>query len=61
MLVALQPGEAGHLRERGMLRFRLGERDQALTDLERYIDASVSAPDAWYVRRLIDRIRGESD
>ena len=61
MLLALQPNEAGHLRDRGMLRFRLGERDQALGDLERYIAPSVSAPDAWYVRRLIDRIKGEID
>jgi regulator of sirC expression with transglutaminase-like and TPR domain len=61
MLLALQPNEAGHRRDRGMLRFRLGEREEALVDLERYIDPSVSAPDAWYVRRLIERIKNETD
>ena len=59
LLVALQPGEGGHRRDRGMLRFRLGERDLALDDLELYIGPDVGAPDAWYVRRLIERIRIE--
>ena len=58
LLMALQPGEAGHKRDRGMLRFRLGQRDDALADLESYLDPSTSAPDTWYVRRMVDRIKG---
>lgn len=57
LLVALQPGEAGHRRDRGMLRFRQGHEVEALEDLERYVDPLIRAPDAWYVRRLIERIR----
>jgi regulator of sirC expression with transglutaminase-like and TPR domain len=56
LLISLQPGEAGHRRDRGMLRYRQGNLAQALEDLERYVDPLVRAPDAWYVRRLIDRI-----
>ncbi|MDA1035905.1 MAG: transglutaminase-like domain-containing protein [Chloroflexi bacterium] len=58
LLMVLQPGEAGHKRDRGMLRFRLGQRDDALTDLEAYLDPRTSAPDMWYVRRIVDRIQG---
>ena len=58
LLIALQPSEAGHRRDRGMLRFRLGRSSEALKDLERYVDPLVRAPDAWYVRRMIERING---
>ncbi len=58
LLISLQPGEAGHHRDRGMLRFRQGHRASALEDLERYVDPLVRAPDAWYVRRIIERIHG---
>ncbi|MEX2598198.1 MAG: transglutaminase-like domain-containing protein [Dehalococcoidia bacterium] len=59
MLIALQPGEPGHRRDRGMLRYRLGEHDNALHDLETYLENDVAAPDAWYVRRLTEEIRGK--
>jgi regulator of sirC expression with transglutaminase-like and TPR domain len=58
LLISLQPNEAGHRRDRGMLRFRLGNKAEALEDLERYVAPAVRAPDAWYVRRLIERING---
>lgn len=57
LLMAVQPEESGHWRDRGMLRYKRGDRALALEDLERYLEASFSAPDAWYVRRLIERIR----
>lgn len=57
LLVALQPDEAGHRRDRGMLRFRLGQRELALQDLEAYVDPSTSPPDAWYVRQVVERIK----
>ncbi len=56
LLISLQPGEAGHRRDRGMLRYRQGHRASALEDLGRYVDPIVRAPDAWYVRRMIERI-----
>ena len=59
MLIALQPGEMGHRRDRGMLRYRLGDRQQALEDLETYLHNDFAAPDAWYVRRLTEKIREE--
>jgi regulator of sirC expression with transglutaminase-like and TPR domain len=58
MLVALQPDELGHRRDRGMLRYRLGKRDEALEDLEAYLNRATGAPDAWYVRRVVGRMRG---
>ena len=60
MLIALQPEEAGHRRDRGMLRHRMGRDDQALEDLDRYMERRPAAPDSWYVRRLTAQIRGEA-
>ena len=57
LLMAVQPEEAGHWRDRGMLRYKRGDCALALEDLERYLDAAFSAPDAWYVRRVIEKIR----
>ena len=59
MLIALQPREPGHKRDRGVLRYRQGKTTAALDDLESYIDPDNAVPDAWYVRRLVDRIRDE--
>jgi regulator of sirC expression with transglutaminase-like and TPR domain len=61
MLIALQPREPGHKRDRGVLRYRQGKTTATLADLESYIDPVNGAPDAWYVRRLVDRLRGGSD
>ena len=57
LLVALQPHEPGHRRDRGVLRQRLGHGDLALEDLEHYLNCESNAPDAWNVRRLMERIR----
>ncbi len=62
LLMAVQPEETGHWRDRGMLFYKLGDRTLALDDLEHYLDAAFSAPDAWYVRRVVEKIRsGEPD
>lgn len=60
LLMAVQPEETGHWRDRGMLRYQLGDHALALADLERYIDVSFTAPDVWYVRRVIERIRASA-
>lgn len=56
LLISLQPDEAGHHRDRGMLRFKQGHKHEALEDLKRYVEPVANAPDAWYVRRIINRI-----
>jgi regulator of sirC expression with transglutaminase-like and TPR domain len=58
LLMILQPQETGHKRDRGVLRFRLGKRDDALADLEEYLDPRSGEPDAWYIRRIVARIKG---
>ncbi len=40
-----------------MLFYKRGELGPALEDLQRYLDAAFSAPDAWYVRRVVEKIR----
>ncbi len=59
MLIALQPEVPGHRRDRGLLSYRAGEHERALSDLESYLEQDFMAPDAWYVRRLAERIRQE--
>lgn len=44
---------------RGRLHARRGERDAALSDLERYLALSPAAPDALFARQTIDRLRKE--
>lgn len=57
MLVALQPNEPGHLRDRGFLRHRMGMPAAALRDLDSYLGQASSAPDRWHVLRLADQLR----
>ena len=59
LLIAVQPEELGHLRDRGMLRYNRGEHAPALEDLARYLESAIGAPDAWYVRRIVEKIRAE--
>jgi regulator of sirC expression with transglutaminase-like and TPR domain len=56
MLIALQPGEPGHHRDRGVLRQRMGQKSLALQDLEYYLTNENSGPDAWFIRRMVDGI-----
>ena len=59
LLIAVQPEELGHLRDRGMLHYNRGEHALALEDLARYMESAMGAPDAWYVRRIVEKIRAE--
>ncbi len=52
-ILMLRPGAAVELRDRGLLLARTGRRDEAVADLERYLDNAPSAPDAQRVRSLI--------
>ena len=53
LLVQLEPQVPGHLRDRGMLKYRTGDKANAETDLESYLQLAQDAPDIWYVRRLL--------
>jgi regulator of sirC expression with transglutaminase-like and TPR domain len=57
LLILLQPGEEGHLRDRGMLHHRMGEDARALDDLDAYLRGGMEPADAWFVRRIATQIR----
>lgn len=53
-ILLLRPTAAVELRDRGLLLARTGRVDEAVADLERYLDYAPAAPDAGRVRSLID-------
>jgi regulator of sirC expression with transglutaminase-like and TPR domain len=53
-ILMLRPGSAVELRDRGLLLARSGRTDEAVADLERYLDFAPAAPDAQRVRSLIE-------
>ncbi|MGD8279409.1 MAG: tetratricopeptide repeat protein, partial [Gemmatimonadota bacterium] len=55
-ILLVRPDAADEVRDRGMLLARLGRTDEAVIDLERYLQASPGAPDAQRVRLLIDQL-----
>ncbi len=57
-LVALYPDSAQERRDRGLMRLRLGQRQEALSDLEFYLSGAPSNADAEDVRDLISRLKG---
>lgn len=58
-ILVLRPAAAGELRDRGMLLARVGRVDEAIADLERYLDAVPDAPDARRVREIIRELARE--
>ena len=52
-ILLFRPGAAVELRDRGLLLARSGRADEAVADLERYLDFAPAAPDAQRVRSLI--------
>jgi regulator of sirC expression with transglutaminase-like and TPR domain len=55
-ILLVRPDATDEVRDRGMLLARLGRTDEAVTDLERYLESSPAAPDAQRVRLLIDQL-----
>ena len=55
--VALHPGSPGELRDRGLLRWRVGQAQGALADLTAYLDGAGEAGDAADVRDVVGRLR----
>ena len=53
-ILLFRPGAGVELRDRGLLLARTGRTDEAVVELERYLDFSPAAPDAQRVRSLIE-------
>lgn len=53
-ILMIRPAAIVELRDRGLLLARSGRADEAVADLERYLDHSPAAPDAQRVRSLIE-------
>jgi regulator of sirC expression with transglutaminase-like and TPR domain len=58
-LILVRPSALAEVRDRGMLLARTGRSDEALADLERYLDFAPEAPDARRIRVLIDELTKE--
>ncbi|MBM3941120.1 MAG: tetratricopeptide repeat protein [SAR202 cluster bacterium] len=59
LLVMLQPDQPAHRRDRGLMRYKLGAIDQALADLEAYLDSNPSAPDTARIGQLATYLKGQ--
>lgn len=57
MLLCIEPWNASLVGERGMLRYRIGEPQQALEDLERYVAAGGVRSVSRGALRLLDELR----
>lgn len=55
-MILINPMEPGLLKERGLVRFRLGQAQEARSDLERYLDEAREPEDAQDIRNLLRRI-----
>jgi len=57
-LLLTQPHLSPERRDRGVVNYRLGNYNEALDDLEAYVESGPSVPDGGDVQRLIDQIHG---
>ncbi len=57
-LVALYPESPQERRDRGLMHLQLGQRQEALSDLEYYLEGASSSSDAEDVRELVRRLKG---
>ena len=60
-LVLLAPGDPLARRDRGLVEARLGGTSAALADLEAYLEALPSDPDASAVRAVVKQLKSRSD
>ena len=59
-ILMIRPTAPVELRDRGLLLARIGRNDEAVTELERYLDSAPGAPDAQRVRSLIADLSGRA-
>jgi regulator of sirC expression with transglutaminase-like and TPR domain len=59
-ILMIRPTASVELRDRGLLLARVGRNEEAVAELERYLDFSPAAPDAQRVRSLIDELSSPS-
>jgi regulator of sirC expression with transglutaminase-like and TPR domain len=55
-IILVRPSAIGEVRDRGMVLARTGRTEEAISDLERYLDFAPEAPDAKRVRLLLDEL-----
>jgi regulator of sirC expression with transglutaminase-like and TPR domain len=56
-ILAIHPTSSGEIRIRGTLLARLGRADEALAQLERYLDCGPTGPDVARIRALVEELR----
>ncbi len=56
-ILMIRPGAADEIRDRGMLLARSGRVDEAIAELEQYLESAADAGDRTRVRMLIDQLR----
>jgi regulator of sirC expression with transglutaminase-like and TPR domain len=57
-ILSIHPLAPGELRTRGTLLARMGRADEALQELERYLDTSPGGPEVDRIRALVEELRG---
>jgi regulator of sirC expression with transglutaminase-like and TPR domain len=57
LLLVLAPWDLEEIRDRGMLRYQLGDASGAIKDLETYLEYTLEAGDAEKVRSSVRAIR----
>ena len=56
-ILLINPDSAPHIRDRGLLLAKVGDRTNAIAELERYLGLTPNAPDAEAIREQIKSIR----
>jgi regulator of sirC expression with transglutaminase-like and TPR domain len=56
-ILLIAPGSAPHIRDRGLLLAAVGDRTDAIRELERYLELASNAPDADAIREQMRSIR----
>jgi regulator of sirC expression with transglutaminase-like and TPR domain len=60
-ILAIHPMAPGELRTRGTLLARMGRADEALQELERYLDSTPGGPEVERIRALVEELRGAGE
>jgi regulator of sirC expression with transglutaminase-like and TPR domain len=58
-MLLVNPKQPEELRDRGLIKYRLGELTEAIFELERYLNTNPDAPDVDAVERQVREMRRE--